>query len=126
MVRVKNKGNYIISLIMLILSQPCMKIHFNLATEVFEVLKLKICKKFTGVHPCRSVISIKLLCNFHGIKLWDECFPVYLLHIFRNPFRKGGFPEGSICQLYPIQASQKMNPDLTHPHTPNWSLFLFS
>ena len=25
---------------------------------------LKICSKFTGEHPCRSVISIKLLCNF--------------------------------------------------------------
>ena len=24
---------------------------------------LKICSKFTGEHPCRSVISIKLLCN---------------------------------------------------------------
>ena len=23
---------------------------------------LKICSKFTGEHPCRSVISIKLLC----------------------------------------------------------------
>ena len=24
---------------------------------------LKICRKFTGEHPCRSVISIKLLCT---------------------------------------------------------------
>ena len=24
----------------------------------------KICSKFTGEHPCRSVISIKLFCNF--------------------------------------------------------------
>ena len=24
---------------------------------------LKICSKFTGEHPCRSAISIKLLCN---------------------------------------------------------------
>ena len=31
--------------------------------EVF-LLKgvLKICSKFTGEHPCRSVISIKMLC----------------------------------------------------------------
>ena len=27
---------------------------------------LKICRKFTGEHPCRSAISIKLLCNFIG------------------------------------------------------------
>ena len=26
---------------------------------------LKICSKFTGEHSCRSVISIKLLCNFN-------------------------------------------------------------
>ena len=25
---------------------------------------LKICSRFTGEHPCRSAISIKLLCNF--------------------------------------------------------------
>ena len=25
---------------------------------------LKICSKFTGEHPCRSAILIKLLCNF--------------------------------------------------------------
>ena len=25
---------------------------------------LKICTKVRGEHPCRSVISIKLLCNF--------------------------------------------------------------
>ena len=29
---------------------------------------LKICGKFTGGHPCPSVISIKLLCNFHSVK----------------------------------------------------------
>ena len=30
---------------------------------------LKICSKFRGEHPCRSVISIKLLCNFIEIAL---------------------------------------------------------
>ena len=36
---------------------------------------LKICSKLTGEHPCRSVISIKLLCNFQNtfsIKLLPE------------------------------------------------------
>ena len=37
---------------------------------------LKICSKFTGQHPCRSVISIKLLCTSS----------VNLLHIFRTTF----------------------------------------
>ena len=54
-----------------------------------EILKkdvLKICRKFTGQHPCRSAISIKLLCNFIEIALEHGCSPVNLLHIFRKPF----------------------------------------
>ena len=39
---------------------------------------LKIYSKFTGEHPCQSVISIKLLRH--------ECFPVNLLYFFRTPF----------------------------------------
>ena len=31
---------------------------------------LKICSKFTGEHPCRSVISIKLLSSFFQERLW--------------------------------------------------------
>ena len=31
---------------------------------------LKICSKLTGGHPCRSAISIKLLCNLIEITLW--------------------------------------------------------
>ena len=49
---------------------------------------LKICSKFTGEHPCRSVISIKLLSNFIETTLQYECSPVNLLHIFRAPFPK--------------------------------------
>ena len=38
--------------------------------EVFlEKGVLKICSKFTGKDPCRSVISIKLQCNFIEITL---------------------------------------------------------
>ena len=47
---------------------------------------LKICRKFTGGDPSRSVILIKLLCNFIEIKLWHWCSPVNLLHIFRKSF----------------------------------------
>ena len=47
---------------------------------------LKIRSKFTGEHPCRSVISIKLLCNFIEIALRHGCSPLNLQHIFRTPF----------------------------------------
>ena len=55
---------------------------------------LKICNKFTGEHPCWSVISTKLRCNFIEIKLQHGCsmkwnfIPVNLLHIFRTHFYK--------------------------------------
>ena len=49
---------------------------------------LKICSKFTIKHPCRSVISIKLIWNFIEITLRHGCYPVNLLHIFRTPFPK--------------------------------------
>ena len=65
---------------------------------------LKMCSKFTGEYPCRSVISIKLQSNFIEIALRHGCFPVNLLHIFRTPFTKktsgrlllvsGSFPRG--------------------------------
>ena len=48
----------------------------------------KICSKFTREHPCRSVISIKLLCNFIETTLRHGCSPENLLHIFRTPFTK--------------------------------------
>ena len=49
---------------------------------------LKICSKFTAEHPCRSTISIKLLCNFFKIALQHGYSPVNLLHIFRTTFSK--------------------------------------
>ena len=52
---------------------------------------LKICSEFPGEHPCRSVISIKLHCNFIEIALWLGCSPVNLLHIFRIPFPRNTF-----------------------------------
>ena len=33
----------------------------------------RTCSKFTGEHPCRSVISIKLQSNFIEITLWHGC-----------------------------------------------------
>ena len=49
---------------------------------------LEICSKFTGEHPCRSVISIKLPSNFIEITLRHGCSSVNLWHIFRIPFTK--------------------------------------
>ena len=49
---------------------------------------LEICSKFTGEHPCRSAISIKLLCIFIEITLQHVCYPINLLPIFRKPFLK--------------------------------------
>ena len=45
---------------------------------------LKICIKFIGEHPCRSVISVKLQNNFIEITLRHGCSPVNLLHIFKT------------------------------------------
>ena len=47
---------------------------------------LKICSTFTGEHPCRSAISIKLQINFIEITLRHGCSPANFLHIFRTPF----------------------------------------
>ena len=56
---------------------------------------LKICSKFTGEHPCRSVISTKLLCNSIEITLWDRCSAVSLLifseHLFLRTSLEGCF-----------------------------------
>ena len=49
---------------------------------------LRRCIKFTGAHPCISLISTKLLCNFIETALWHGNSPVNLLHIFRIPLRK--------------------------------------
>ena len=52
---------------------------------------LKICSKFTGEHPCRSAISIKLLCNFIEIVPRHGCSPVNFLDISRRPFPRNTF-----------------------------------
>ena len=55
-------------------------------SRILEKAVLKICSKFTGKHPCGSVISIKLQSNFIEITLQHGCSPVNMLHIFRAPF----------------------------------------
>ena len=59
----------------------------NPSAEVFfRKGVLKIWSKFTRECPCRSAISIKLLCKFIKITLPHGCSPVNLMHIFRTPF----------------------------------------
>ena len=57
-------------------------------TEVFLGKGAETCSKFTEEYPCRSAISIKLLCSFIEISLRHGCSPVNLLHNFRTPFLK--------------------------------------
>ena len=52
---------------------------------------LEIYCKFTGEHPCGSVISIELLCNFTEIALRHGCCFLNLLHIFRTPFDRSTY-----------------------------------
>ena len=52
---------------------------------------LKIRCKFTGEHPRRSAISIRLQSNFIGITFRHGFSPANLLHIFRTPFLKNTF-----------------------------------
>ena len=49
---------------------------------------MEICSRFTGEHPCRSVISGELQSNFIEIALQPGCSPVNSLHSFRTPFLK--------------------------------------
>ena len=61
---------------------------------------LEICSKFTGEHPCRSV-----LCNFIEIALRHGYSPTNLLHILRKPFIKNT----SERLLLPEALSEKCN-----------------
>ena len=66
-----------------------LKIIRSIHPELFLVKGvLKIYSQFTGEHPFRSVISIRLQSNFTEITLRHGCSPVNLLHIFRISFTK--------------------------------------
>ena len=76
--------------------------HRSSPPEVFqEKGVLKICSKFTGEHPCRSVISIKLLCKKYlwvaasesRVRWWvfNSCFlgiKEYIVFFCKNFFTK--------------------------------------
>ena len=96
----------------LILSILKKKLHANYRSSPPEVLLgksiLKICSKFTGEHPYRSVISVKFLklhCKFIEIALrygvFSCKFAVFPEHLFiRTPL------EGYFCNLgFPFKMS---------------------
>ena len=62
---------------------------------------LKLCRKFTGEHSCRSAVSIKLQSNLIEITLRHGCSPVSLLHIFRTAFLKNN-PEWLLPSLLTV------------------------
>ena len=86
----------------LLLMMPCFR---SIDPKVFLWKGvLKIWSKFTGEHPCRSVILIKLQSNFIEITLRHGCSPVKLLHISRTPFPRNasGWP------LLPLRSSREV------------------
>ena len=101
---------YFIGKIFLPKSYLCETIYRSSRPDVFLGKSvLKICSNFTGEHPCRSVISIKLQSNFIEIALRHECSPVNLLHIFRTRFPKNTsgslllyLPEGNFVTVYSV------------------------
>ena len=54
--------------------------------QIYRRTPMLKCDFNKGEHPCRSEISIKLLCNFIEIALRHVCSPVNLLQYFQNTF----------------------------------------
>ena len=89
---------------------------------------MKIYSKFTEF-PCRSPISIKLLCNFTEIALKHGCSPVNLLHIFRTPLYRN--TSGGLllfitffCKMLLPEAWWKCRTQSRDPRTPGTSRIL--
>ena len=67
---------------------------------------LKICSKFAGENPCRSVISIKLQNKFIEITLRHGCSPVNLLNIFKKLQKKKNSNRG-LSLIYSIDKEKR-------------------
>ena len=94
-------------------------------SEVFLVKDvLKICSKFTGEHPCRSVILIKLQSNFFEITLRHGYSPVNLLqisiHLFLRTPLGGCFcsTKHMFCTRFPTRCLSETAYDLLQFHYP--------
>ena len=91
-------------------------VYRNSTPDVFlEKDVLKLCSKFKGEHTYRSVISMKLLCDFIEITLQHGSSPISLLHIFRTPFSKNA--SGVLPLNIPAFNFAEC---FTHPKTENW------
>ena len=80
-------------------SLPALRLRSSRSEVFLGKAVLKICSKFTGEHPYRSVISIKLQSNFTEIALRHGCSPVNLLHIFITPFPMNTILGGCFIKL---------------------------
>ena len=79
------------------LSDNLFQLNYNVLFMIWRISRpevflgksvLEIFSKFTGEHPCQSVISVKLQSNFIEIILRHGCSPVNFSYIFRIPFPK--------------------------------------
>ena len=70
---------------------------------------LKICSKFTGEHPCRSVISIKLLCNFTEIT--PRHWSIRIQDIRISGYKTSAYQDTKYVSLY-IRIQGKRTQDL--------------
>ena len=73
-----------------------------------KISVLKTCSKFTGDHPCRSVISRTLMCNFIEIALRHGYSPVNVLCIFRTPSPKNTSGRLLLCKELLLWTNQWM------------------
>ena len=64
---------------------------------------LKICSKFTGEHPRRTAISVKLQSNFLEIALRHGCSPVKFLHFSEYLFLRTPWTNASADPLDPTR-----------------------
>ena len=75
-------------------------------------VNLRTSNKFTGEHPWRSVISIKLQSNFFEITLRHGCCPVNLQHIFRTSFHNNTYGRLLLqvsCNLWTVFEKVKLS-----------------
>ena len=74
----------------------CLTLRERVALEISEAATRGVLRKMCSENmqqiyrriAMRSVILMKLLCNFIEITLRHGCSPVYLLLIFRTPYTK--------------------------------------
>ena len=83
----KYASNYCQNAVVRLTSTYFRSIHPGVQPHLLKKVVLKICSKFTGEHPCRSVISIKLKSRFGMVALLYICCR-FSEHLFlRTPLK---------------------------------------